>query len=147
MLRMGAALALVVSVTGCSEPFVAPTTREECARAVPDADRGSTDVSPSWSIAYSDEPHPLGTSGVLHLCVPADVHATVTTDPLPGVEVRPEPLLVRPGGGVPELVVTVSDGDDEEDFHVHYDSPGEDGTQWVEIHVEGDEWSFQSWRR
>ena len=146
VLRAGLGMLLLVSATACSEPLVAPTTREECYRSIPERDRGSRDVSPSWGVAYSEEDHPLGTSGMLYICMTEDFSATVTTDPLPGVEVEPDPLLVRAGaGGVPVLEVTVSEGD-EENFYVNVDSPGEGGTQWVVIEVDGDEWSFNSWR-
>ena len=146
--RVGPAMLALASLAACGGPFVAPTTREECVRAIPDADRrSSSDTSASWSMAYSEDDRPLGTSGSIYLCVPDDIHATITTEPLPGVTVEPEPLLVRPGGGVPFLEVTVSEGEDEQDFFVHYDTDHEDGSQWVEIHVDDDEWSFRSWRR
>lgn len=144
--RWASVALLLVSVTACSEPFVAPTTLDECYRAIPDRDRGSGDVSPSWGIAYSEEDHALGTAGELYICVPEDFTATVTAEPLPGAEVDPRPLEVSAGSGaVPTLHVTVTEGD-EENFHVILESAGESGTQWVVIEVDGDEWSFHSWR-
>lgn len=136
---------LLVALTSCSEPFVEPTTRAECLRAIRDEDTPDRAVNPSWGMAYSTEKRPLGAAGLVYLCVRPDADATVTTEPLPGVEVSPQPLLTR-SSEVPTLEVTVTGGEDEQDFRVLYESESESGTQWVEIHVDDGEWSFHSWR-
>jgi hypothetical protein len=137
---------LLVALTSCSEPFVAPTTRDECLAAIRDEDKAERAVNPSWGMAYSTEERPLGSTGFVYLCVRPDADATITTEPLSGVEVSPQPLLTR-SHEVPTLEVTVTEGEDEQDFRVIYDSESEGGTQWVEIHVDDGEWSFHSWRR
>jgi hypothetical protein len=139
------AMVLVTLVSCSDEPFVAPTTRDECNAAIRDEDQVERSVNPSWGMAYSTEERPLGSTGFVYLCVRPDADATITTEPVPGVAVSPEPLLTR-SLAVPTLEVTVTEGEDEQDFFVRYDSESEGGTQWVEIHVDDGTWSFHSWR-
>ena len=99
-------------------------------------------------MAYSEDDRPLGTSGSdLPLCPrrhPRHDHHGAAAG-------RDGRARAAPGDGpaaaCPPLEVTVSEGEDEQDFFVHYDTDNEDGSQWVEIHVDDDEWSFRSWRR
>jgi hypothetical protein len=142
MLRAGAGVALLVPVTACGEPFVAPTTREECQQASPGFE-GEADVSSGLLLAYSEEDHPLGSPGTLYVCLPRVGAATLSTEAPDGVEVDPDKLVLTGGSDVvPELEVTVEVGD-EERLAVAYDGDAMGATVFVVIEVDGDEWSFR----
>ncbi len=147
LVRAGAAVAFVTTTTACGSDFVAPTTRDECYGAGREQRGGnSADASSVWTMTYSEDKHPLGSSATIYLCVPGDSGATVESvvDPAEGVVVEPDTLVLTAGSGegVPTLRVTVTEGG-EHRLQVTYDSGGGGGTGSVHIDVDGDEWSFR----
>jgi hypothetical protein len=135
----------VLVLSSCSEAFVVPTTRGECHGASADAeDSGSSEGSSGLVLAYADVDHALGAAGTLYVCLPHEGAATLSTDAPESVEVDPGPLIVPGDGAVPELSVTVAHADADGDrVAIGYDDGDLGATVFVEIEVDGDEWSFR----
>ncbi|MBD3924570.1 hypothetical protein IEZ26_08065 [Nocardioides cavernae] len=143
--RAGVVALLLAASTACSEPFVAPTTMEECYGAGREQ-RGShsADVDSDWTVTYSEEQRPLGSSTTVFLCVPDDRRGRFTTDPPPGVKVDRTSIDVGDGTDlpVPRLEVTVTDAT-EERLSIAYRHAGGGGTASIAITVDDGQWSFE----
>lgn len=130
-------LSLVPAAGGCGG-FEAPTTLEECRGAA----AGGSGDGEMWAVAYDEADRPLGATGTVHACVGDLPGFVVSVDPPAGVVVEPDEVTAPVGGGVVELDVTVSGGEDST-LTLHLDG-GADGRATHRVHVDvGDEeWAF-----
>jgi hypothetical protein len=136
---------LALSIAACSGDFIAPTTLDECYGAGR-AQRGShsADVDSDWTVTYSEEQRPLGSSATVFLCVPDDRRGTFTTDPPAGVELDRTSIVVGDGTDlpVPRLEVTVTEAI-EERLSIAYRHAGGGGTASIAVTVDDGHWSFE----
>ena len=132
----------VLVLASCSGPFVVPTTMDECHRASPDF-TDSAEGSSGLMLAYAETDHAIGAAGTLHVCLPHEGAATLSTAAPAGVGLSPDPLTVPSSGGVPELRVAVDEADaDGDTITIGYDDGDLGAAVSVVIEVEGDAWSF-----
>jgi hypothetical protein len=142
----GSAAALaMVPVASCSGAFVAPTTLRECWGSGADLRGGhSADTDTMWTMTYSEEERPLGSTGTIYLCVPDDRRARVTTKVPEGIEVDRVSIVVGDGTDLPfpELHVTVT-GRVDQSIQLPYTESSGGGSGHVDIEVDDGEWSFE----
>ena len=141
---MGVAALLLVSLTACGGPFVAPTTMDEC-YASGREHRGahSADADSTWTVTYSREQRPLGSAATVYLCAPEDRRGTFTIDPPAGVEIDRRSIVFGDGTDlpVPQLEVTVTEAPDER-LSITYRYLGGGGTASIAMDVDDGQWSF-----
>ena len=143
---LAASTLLVVSCAACGGPFVAPTNLRECWGSGADLRGGhSADTDTMWTMTYSEEERPLGSTGTIYLCVPDDRRGRVTTEVPEGIEVDRVSIVVGDGTDLPfpELHVTVT-GRVDASIQLTYNYGAGGGSGHVDIEVDDGEWSFEA---